>query len=496
MSTGEKQQAMPAPATIEAAPIDLEAIINNTLRIRDQEQHRATKSALEEWVDDIMSRAKRVPEDAYMAIKEQISEIDALVARQVNEVLHHQEFQRVEATWRGLRYLVNQSDTGEMLKIKVLDVSKQDLAEDLRRKADFETTELFKKVYSAEYDTAGGTPYGVLIGDYEFSHSNADVEMLRKISSVAAAAHAPFIAAASAEMFNMDDLSQLDQPNDLRRVFESADYTKWRSFRATTEARYVGLCLPHMLIREPYNPEPGRIESFHFKEDVDGRDHSKYLWSNAAYAFATRLTDAFAQYSWCAAIRGLENGGKVENLPLHTFSTKEGDRVSKCPTEVQITDTREQELVNLGFIPLVHYKNSDYAVFFGVPSCHKPPKYPTKEAEENARLGAELNYLMPVTRIAHYLKALARDRIGSFMSRDECHRFLNDWITNYVTEDDLASSEVKAKKPLREARIDVEEIPGRPGAYRAVAYLRPHFQLDRLEVMLSLVAELPEARGA
>src|SRR5260370_3646784 len=284
MSTGEQQQAMPATTTVEAAPIDLEAIINNTLRIRDAEQRVATKSALEEWVDDIMRRAKRVPEDAWMTIKQKISEIDPRVARQVNEVLHHKEFQRVEATWRGLRYLVNQSDTGEFLKIKVLDVSKKDLADDMRRKADFESTELYKKVYSAEYDTAGGTPYGVLIGDYEFSHSNADVEMLRKISGVAAAAHAPFIAAASSEMFNLDDLSQLDQPNDLRRAFESADYTKWRSFRATSEARYVGLCLPHVLIREPYIPEPGRIESFHFKEDIDGRDHSKYLWSNAASA--------------------------------------------------------------------------------------------------------------------------------------------------------------------------------------------------------------------
>jgi type VI secretion system protein ImpC len=496
MSTGEQRHTAPAPATVEAPSIDLEAIINTTLRIRDEEQRLATKSALEAWIEDIMSRAKSVPEDAYRTIKEQIDEIDARVARQLNEVLHHKEFQRVEATWRGLRYLVNQSETGEMLKIKVLDVSKKDLAEDLRRKADFESTEIYKKVYSAEYDMAGGSPYGVLIGDYEFSHSNADVEMLRKMSGVAAAAHAPFIAAASPEMFDLDDLSQLDQPNDLRRAFESADYAKWRSFRATSESRYVGLCLPHVLIREPYVPDPGRVESFRFKEDVDGRDHSKYLWTNAAYAFATRLTDAFNQYSWCAAIRGLENGGKVEDLPLHTFTTKEGDRVSKCPTEVQITDTREQELVHLGFMPLVHYKNSDYAVFFGVPSCHRPPKYPTKEAEENARLGAELNYLMPVTRIAHYLKALARDKVGSFMSRDECHRFLNDWITRYVTEDDLASAEVKAKKPLREARIDVEEIPGRPGAYRAVAYLRPHFQLDRLDVMLSLVAELPEPRGS
>jgi len=496
MSTGEQQPSTPAPAMVEAPAIDLEAIIKTTLRIRDEEQRLATKSALEEWIADIMRRAKTVPEDAYRTIKEQIDEIDAQVARQLNEVLHHKEFQRIEATWRGLRYLVNQTETGEMLKIKVLDVSKKDLAEDLRRKADFESTEIYKKVYSAEYDMAGGSPYGVLIGDYEFSHSNADVEMLRKMSSVAAAAHAPFIAAASSEMFDLDDLSQLDQPNDLRRAFEGADYAKWRSFRATSEARYVGLCLPHVLIREPYVPEPGRVESFRFQEDVDGRDHSKYLWSNAAYAFATRLTDAFAQYSWCAAIRGLQNGGKVENLPLHTFTTKEGDRVSKCPTEVQITDTREQELVNLGFIPLVHYKNSDYAVFFGVPSCHRPPKYPTKEAEENARLGAELNYLMPVTRIAHYLKALARDRVGSFMSRDECHLFLNEWITRYVTEDDLASAEVKARKPLREARIDVEEIPGRPGAYRAVAYLRPHFQLDRLDVMLSLVAEMPEPRGS
>jgi type VI secretion system protein ImpC len=350
---------------------------------------------------------------------------------------------------------------------------------------------LFKKIYEEEYGTFGGAPFATLIGDYEFGRHSQDLAFLEKISNVAAAAHAPFISAASPELFNQDSFTELTAPRDLAKVFESVDYAKWKSFRESEDSRYVGLALPHILMRLPYGPETVPVETFNFKEDVDGTDHRKYLWGNAAYAFGTRLTEAFAKYGWCAAVRGVEGGGLVEGLPTHTFMTDEGEIALKCPTEIAITDRREKELSDLGFMPLVHCKGTDYAAFFGAQSAQKAKKYDTDLANANARLSTQLQYMMAVSRFAHYLKAMMRDKIGSFMSRSECERFLNRWIHNYVTPDDNASPATKAQYPLREARIEVAEVAGKPGVYRAVAFLRPHFQLDELSVSLRLVAELP-----
>jgi type VI secretion system protein ImpC len=317
--------------------------------------------------------------------------------------------------------------------------------------------------------------------------------LLEKISNVAAAAHAPFVAAANPQLFNLDGYTDLGVPRDLAKIFDTVEYAKWKSFRDSEDSRYVGLTLPHILMRLPYGPETVPVEAFNFKEDVDGRDHSKYLWGNAAYAFGTRLTDAFAKYQWCAAIRGVEGGGLVEGLPTHTFKTDEGDVALKCPTEIAITDRREKELSDLGFIPLVHCKGTDYAAFFGAQSCQKARKYDTDAANANARLSTQLQYIMATSRFAHYLKAIMRDKIGSFMTRQNCETYLNRWITNYVLLDDNASQEAKAHNPLREARIDVSEVRGKPGVYRAVAFLKPHFQLDELTLSLRLVAELPPA---
>jgi type VI secretion system protein ImpC len=308
---------------------------------------------------------------------------------------------------------------------------------------------------------------------------------------VAAAAHAPFLSAAAPELFNFDSYTELGEPRDLAKIFQSVEYAKWKSFRESEDSRYVALAMPHILMRLPYGRANVPVESFDFEEQVDGTDHKKYLWGNAAWALGTRLTEAFAKYHWCAAIRGVEGGGLVQGLPVHTFKTDEGDVALKCPTEIAITDRREKELADLGFVPLVHCKGTDYAAFFSTQSCCKAKTYDTDAANANARLSSQIQYILAVSRFAHYLKSMMRDKIGSFMTRKNAEDFLNRWINNYVLLDDNASQEMKAKFPLREARIDVSEVPGKPGVYRAVSFLKPHFQLDELTVSLRLVAELP-----
>lgn len=493
MSNGAQQaQAEKTTVTQEQGNL-LDQIINDTRIGRDDEQREQSRRQIATLVEEVMKGTVRVSKDLEATINARIADIDALLSKQLNEIMHHQDFQKMEASWRGLHYLVHQSETSTMLKIKVLNTSKEDLRKDLERASEFDQSALFKKVYEEEFGMFGGAPFGALIGDYEFGRHPQDVALIEKISNVAAAAHAPFFSAANPQLFNLDSFTELGTPRDLAKIFDTVEYAKWKSFRESEDSRYVGLCLPHVLMRLPYGPETVPVEKFVFKEDVDGKDHSKYLWGNAAYAMATRLTDAFAKYSWCAAIRGVEGGGLVEGLPTHTFKTDEGEIALKCPTEIGIGDRREKELSDLGFIPLVHCKGTDYAAFFGAQSTQKAKKYDTDSANANARLSTQLQYIMATSRFAHYLKAMMRDKIGSFMSRSDCERFLNRWIMNYVTEDDNASPAMKSKYPLREARIDVFEVPGKPGVYRAAAFLRPHFQLDELTVSLRLVASLPES---
>jgi type VI secretion system protein ImpC len=372
-----------------------------------------------------------------------------------------------------------------------MNASKKEVLKDLQRAAEFDQSATFKKIYEEEYGVFGGEPFGALIGDYEFTKHPEDIELLDKMSHVAAAAHAPFLTAAGPELLNLDSFSNLGAPRDLSKIFDSTEFVKWKSFRESEDSRYVGLCLPHILMRLPYGADTKPVEGFNYEEAVDGTDHGKYLWGNAAYALGTRLTNSFSQYGWCASIRGVEGGGLVEGLPSHTFRTDEGDVALKCPTEIAITDRREKELADNGFIPLVHCKGTDYAAFFSVQSGQKPKLYNKEAANANARLSTQLPYILAVSRFAHYLKSMMRDKIGSFMSRSQCESFLNTWIQTYVVGDDDASQSVKAKNPLREARVEVVDVPGKPGAYRAVAFLRPHYQLDELSVSLRLVADLP-----
>ncbi|MCS7026906.1 MAG: type VI secretion system contractile sheath large subunit [Bryobacteraceae bacterium] len=471
----------------------LDKIVEEGRLGKDPASKERGKNLIKYFVNQVLEGSMAVSKDAEAMINARIAQIDHLISIQLNEILHHPAFQKLEATWRGVKYLVSNSETSDMLKIKLFNVSKRELLRDLQRAPEFDQSALFKKVYEEEFGVFGGAPFAALIGDYEFSRHPEDIELLERVAQVAAAAHAPFLTAASHEMFNLDSFTNLDAPRDLAKVFDTTEYAKWKGFRQSEDSRYVGLCVPRVLMRLPYGKNHKQVEAFNYEEHVDGTDHSKYLWGNAAYALGARLTNSFARYGWCAAIRGVEGGGLVEGLPVHTFYTDEGDVAMKCPTEVPITDRREKELADQGFIPLVHCKNTDYAAFFSVQSAQKPKLYDKASANANARLSTQLPYILAVSRFAHYLKAMMRDKIGSFMSRGQCEDWLNRWITQYVVPDDMAAPETKAKKPLREAKIEVVEVPGKPGAYRAVAYLRPHFQLDELTVSLRLVADLPQS---
>jgi len=420
---------------------------------------------------------------AIQKVEEQIGDI-------LNKIIHHEKFQKLEASWLGLKNLVYKTETNEMLKIKVFNTSKKELLTDIKMASDFDQTKQFKEVYENEFGTFGGEAYGVLIGDYEFNHSNLDLDLLEGIAGVAASAHAPFIASASKEVFKLtEDFRQLPEVRDVKKVFTNTKYARWNSFRKSDDARYVALTLPHVLMRLPYGDD-NPVESINsFKEDLS--EHHDYLWGNTAYVLGERITNAFSLYGWCAAIRGVEGGGLVEGLPLYTYDIDENTTMQKCPTEMQIPDRKEKELADLGFIPLVHCKNTDYAAFFGTQSLNKPKEYDTPQANASARLSAQLQYILCVSRFSHYLKSMMRDMIGSFATNDQVAKYLNRWINQYVILDDDAGQELKAQYPLREARVDVSEIKGKPGCYNAIVYLKPHYQLDELTISMRLVSELP-----
>lgn len=469
----------------------LDQIVAEGRFTRDASARERGKDLIKEFVHQILQGAMTVSKDTETTINARLAQIDKLISAQLNEILHHPQFQKLEASWRGLKYLLDQSETNDMMKVKILNATKRELLRDLQLAAEFDQSAFFKKVYEEEFGVFGGAPFGALIGDFEFGRGPEDIELLERISQVAASAHAPFLSAGSADLLNLESFTQIGGVRDMGKIFDSTEYAKWKSFRQSEDSRYVGLAMPHVLMRLPYGRDTKQVEAFNYEEGVDGADHKKYLWGNAAYALGARLTNAFSKYGWCAAIRGVEGGGLVEGLPAHTFRTDEGDIALKCPTEVAITDRREKELADQGLIPLVHCKNTDYAAFFSVQSCQKPKKYDKEAANANARLSAQLPYILAMSRFAHYLKAMMRDKIGSFMSRYDCERFLNQWINHYVCADDDASQSVKAELPLREARIEVAEVAGKPGVYRAIAFLRPHYQLDELSVSLRLVADLP-----
>ena len=422
-----------------------------------------------------------------------IAEVDKKLGAQVNEIIHQKDFEKIGSSWRGLSYLVNNTQTSDSLKVRVMNISKKDLLKTIKKfkGATWDQSPLFKRLYEDEYGTAGGEPYGAIIGDYYFNHSAPDIELLKGISKISCAAHAPFISAADPTIMNLDSWQDLSNPRDLTKIFSTPEYAAWRSFRESDESRYVALTLPRVLSRSPYGPETNPVEGFNFVEDTGSGDSSKYNWMNASYAMGVNINRSFKDYGWCARIRGVESGGIVESLPTHSFPTDDGGVAMKCPTEIAITDRREAELSKNGFLPLCYWKNTDYAVFVGGQTVNKPQEYDNPDASANAALSARLPYIFATSRFAHYLKCIVRDKVGSFKERADMERWLSDWISNYVTSDPNASEEVKAKYPLSEAKVTVEDIEGQPGYYNAKFYLKPHYQLEGLTTSLRLTTKVP-----
>ncbi|MDT3662449.1 MAG: type VI secretion system contractile sheath large subunit [Anaerobiospirillum sp.] len=481
-----------APASsIEVS--DFEKLLQQEFKPKSEEANTAVQGAVNVLVEQALQNANLISTDAIKTIEGMIAELDKKLTAQVNEIIHHQDFEDLESAWRGLDYLVSHTETSEQLKIRVLNISKQELGKTLKKfkGSSWDQSPIFKMVYESEYGTAGGEPYGALIGNYYFNQSAPDLEVLKGIAQIASAAHAPFIAAADPSMLNLDSWQDLSNPRDLTKIFTTPEYAAWRSFRETDESRYVALTLPRVLSRMPYGPETNPVEGFAFVEDTSDGDSSKYVWMNAAYTMGVNINRSFADYGWCAHIRGVESGGIVADLPTHTFPTDDGGIATKCPTEIAITDRREAELSKNGFLPLCYWKNTDYAVFLGGQTVNKPQEYDNADATANAALSARLPYIFATSRFAHYLKCIVRDKIGSFKERSDMQNWLSDWISNYVTSDPNASEEVKAKYPLAEARVEVDEIEGQPGYYNARFYLRPHYQLEGLTTSLRLTAKVP-----
>jgi type VI secretion system protein ImpC len=476
---------------------DFASLLNKEFKPKSDEAKSAVEQAVQTLAQQALSQTNLISSDVLGSIEAMIAEIDKKLSQQVNAILHHGEFQQLESAWRGLHYMVNNTESDEMLKIRVMNISKLDLGKTLKRYkgTSWDQSPIFKKIYEEEYGQFGGEPFGCMMGDYYFDQSPPDVELLGEIAKVAASAHAPFLAAASPSLMQMGSWQELANPRDLTKIFGTPEYAAWRSLRESDDARYLGLAMPRFLSRLPYGAKTNPVEEFNFEEETGGGDHSKYTWSNAAYAMAVNINRSYKMYGWGSRIRGIESGGAVEGLPTHTFPTDEGGVDMKCPTEIAVSDRREAELAKNGFMPLVHRKNSDFAAFIGAQSLQKPQEYDDPDATSNARLAANLPYLFACNRFAHYLKCIVRDKVGSFKERADMEKWLNNWITNYVDGDPANSSEdTKSKKPLAAAEVTVEEIPGNPGYYSSKFFLRPHYQLEGLTVSLRLVSTLPSQK--
>jgi len=491
-----QEQQQPEGAQMEVSEFD--SLLKKEFKPKSDRAREAVKNAVQTLAEQALSDTALISEDAIKSIESIIAEIDRRLTEQVNLILHNEEFQKLEGAWRGLHYLVNNTETDEMLKVRVMNISKKELGKTLKKfkGTAWDQSPIFKRVYEEEYGQFGGEPYGCLVGDYHFDHSPPDVEILNEIAQISAASHAPFITGAGPALMQMDSWQELSNPRDLTKIFQTPEYAPWRSLRESDDSRYIGLAMPRFLARLPYGAKTDPVEEFDFEEDTASADHSKYTWANSAYAMATNINRAFKEFGWCSRIRGVESGGAVEGLPCHTFPTDDGGVDMKCPTEIAISDRREAELAKNGFMPLVHKKNTDFAAFIGAQSLQKPAEYEDPDATANANLAARLPYLFASCRFAHFLKCIVRDKIGSFKEREEMQTWLQEWILQYVDGDPAHSSEeTKAKKPLAAAEVMVEEVEGNPGYYTSKFFLRPHYQLEGLTVSLRLVSKLPSIKS-
>ena len=495
MADEQKEASGAQGETVELS--EFSSLLKKEFKTKTDRAKEAVESAVQTLAEHALSASTLISDDALNSIDAIIAAIDQKLTQQINLILHHAEFQQLEGAWRGLHYLVNNTETDEMLKIRVFNISKKDLHKTLKKfkGTAWDQSPIFKKVYEEEYGQFGGQPYGALVGDYHFDHSPMDVELLAEMAQVAAASHAPFIAGAAPGLMGMDSFQELANPRDLTKIFQTPEYAAWRSLRDSDDARYIGLCMPRFLSRLPYGEKTSPVEEFAFEEDTASATHENYTWANAAYAMAVNINRSFKEYGWCSQIRGVESGGAVPNLPVHTFPTDDGGVDMKCPTEIAISDRREAELAKNGMMPLIHRKNSDVAAFIGAQSLQKPVEYEDPDATANANLAARLPYLFASCRFAHYLKCIVRDKIGSFKERADMETWLNNWIGQYVlTNPATATDADKARKPLAGAEVVVEEIEGNPGYYSSKFFLRPHYQLEGLTVSLRLVSKLPSGK--
>lgn len=498
MAEAEKKEEAQPKAAEALEPSEFSSLLQKEFKPKSDRAKEAVEHAVTTLAEYVLKDTTLISDEAANTIGAIIAEIDKKLTDQINLILHHEEFQKLEGAWRGLHYLVNNTETDEMLKIRVFNISKKELGKTLKKfkGTAWDQSPIFKKFYEEEYGQFGGEPYACIVGDYSFDHSPPDVELLNGMAQVAAAAHAPFLAAAAPTLMQMDSWQELTNPRDLTKIFTTPEYAAWRSLRESEDSRYLGLAMPRFLARLPYGSKTDPVEDFDFEEETEGADSGKYTWANSAYAMAVNINRSFKEFGWCSRIRGVESGGAVEGLPVHTFPTDDGGVDMKCPTEIAISDRREAELAKNGFMPLLHRKNSDIAAFIGAQSLQKPAEYDDPDATANANLAARLPYLFATCRFAHYLKCIVRDKIGSFKEREAMQRWLQKWIMQYVDGDPQNSSEsTKAKKPLAAAEVVVEEVEGNPGYYSSKFYLRPHYQLEGLTVSLRLVSKLPSVKG-
>lgn len=495
MTDANPSQSQAQPASMEVD--EFSKLLQKEIKPKSKQAEEAVHAAVTTLAQEALRHSTVISADSIKTIDAIIAAIDKKLTEQINQILHNADFQQLEGAWRGLHHLVNNTETDEMLKLRVMNVSKKDLGKTLKKfkGTNWDQSPIFKKFYEAEYGQLGGQPLGCIVGDYHFDHSPPDVEMLGEIAQIAAACHAPFISGAAPMTMQMDSWQELSNPRDLTKIFQTPEYAPWRSLRESEDSRYLGLCMPRFLARLPYGAKTNPVEEFDFEEDTTGADHHKYTWANSAYGMAVNINRAFKTYGWCTRIRGVESGGAVEGLPCHTFPTDDGGVDMKCPTEIAISDRREAELAKNGFMPLVHRKNSDMAAFIGAQSLQKPAEYSDPDATANANLAARLPYLFACCRFAHYLKCIVRDKIGSFKERDDMQKWLQSWILQYVDGNpENSTEETKARLPLAAAEVKVEEIEGNPGYYSARFWLRPHYQLEGLTVSLRLVSKVPSAK--
>lgn len=484
-------------AAVETIEFDSFAeLIQRDFKPKSDESRDKIKEAVATLAQQALADASRISDDVFSTVDAMVAEIDRKLSQQMNAILHHPEFQELESAWRGLDYLVSGSETGQDLKIRVMNISRSELSNMFKqyRGTAWDQSPLFKKVYEQEFGQLGGEPYGAFVCDMQFDHSSKDLNIMKGLARIGAAAHAPMIAAADSNILNMDDWTEINDPRDLANRFNTTEHQAWNAFRQSDDSKYLVLTMPRILGRETYSVRDNPIEEFEFEEVTNG-DHDKHLWVNSAYALGIRVNAAFREYGWCTRIRGVESGGTVDGLPMATFPTDEGGVDQKCPTEVAIPDRREAELSELGLMPLIHRKGTTSATFIGAQTVHKPAKYDNPDATANARLAARLPYIFASCRFAHYLKCMVRDWVGGTREGPQLEADLSDWVHQYVTADpDSASEETKARLPLKRADVKVEPDPENPGYYRSRFLFVPHHQLEGIDVSVSMVSQLPKGQ--